>query len=273
MSFIHMPPKFLSPYSGTELGSAGNVFCKQVSTTTGGVGTVVDPPKNAADATVTLTTTGVEAIYTTAAIPASSTTSVSGTGLKALFTVNKNSGGANAAAGLAMTLNITASGTGYVSGDTVTFSLADLADAFNDITALSISAATAAIVFTFAAGIGNSLTYYGNAGETGWQTTLPATSTEAQLLTIVLPDDGVDTNDFDDQDYVIVCNATAGTAETLTASIGTLSASIHHNGTLNTDIITVRRGTTGGKAGGGLLEALVATDITVRLVKRQLSTA
>ena len=270
MSFIHMPPKFLSPYSGTELGSAGNVFCKQVSTTTGGVGTVVSPPKNAADATVTLTANGGADTYTTAAIPASSTTSVSGTGFKALFTVVKPGGGTEAS--LAMTLNITASGTGYVSGDTVTFSTDDVEDAF-DALALSSTVATAAIVFTFAAGIGNSLTYYGNAGETGWQTTLPATSTEAQLLTIVLPDDGVDTNDFADQDYVIVCNATAGTPETLTTSIGTLSASIHHDDTLNTDIITVRRGTTGGKAGGGLLEALVATDITVRLVKRQLSTA
>ena len=265
MSFIYMPPKFLSPYSGTELGSSGNVFCKQVSTTNGGVGTVVSPPTAADGSTpVTLTTTGSSAgsPYTTGSIPASSTTSASGTGFTAFFTVVKSGGGAQS--GQAITLNISASGTGYVAGDTVTFSLADLAEAFNA-TALSSCAATAAIVFTFAAGSGNSLTIYGNVGETGWQTTLPAISTDAQLLTIVIPDDGVDTNDFADANYVVVCNLTGGVAETLAASVGTVTGSIHHDGTLNTDTVTIRRGSSVG------LSTLPATDITVRLVKRQLS--
>jgi hypothetical protein len=268
MSFIYMPPKFLSPYSGTELGSSGNVFCKQVSTTNGGVGTVVSPPTAADGSTpVTLTTTGSSAgsPYTTGSIPASSTTSASGTGFTAFFTVVKSGGGAQS--GQAITLNISASGTGYVAGDTVTFSLADLAAVFDAVSGLSSSAATAPIVFTFAAGSGNSLTIYGNVGETGWQTTLPAVSANAQLLSIVIPDDGVDTNDFADANYVVVCNLTGGVAETLAASVGTVSASIHHDGTLNTDTVTVRRGSPVG------LSALAAADITVRLVRRQLSVA
>ena len=267
MSFIYMPPKFLSPYSGTELGSSGNVFCKQVTTTTGGVGTVVSPPTAADGSTpVTLTATGDPGTIPTASISASSTTSVNGTGFTAIFSVVKTGGAGSTTSSNALTLTITASGTGYVSGDTVTFSLADLAEAFNA-TALSSCAATAAIVFTFAAGSGNSLTIYGNVGETGWQTTLPAVSATAQLLTIVLPDDGVDTNDFADANYVVVCNLTGGVAETLTASVGTVTGSIHHDGTLSTDTVTIRRGSSVA------LSTLPATDITVRLVRRQLSVA
>ena len=268
MSFIYMPPKFLSPYSGTELGSSGNVFCKQVSTTNGGVGTVVSPPTAADGSTpVTLTATGDAGTIPTASISASSTTSVNGTGFTAIFSVVKTGGAGSTTSSNALTLTITASGTGYVSGDTVTFSLADLAEAFNA-TALSSCAATAAIVFTFATVTsGNSLTIYGNVGETGWQTTLPTVSANRQLLTIVLPNDGVDTNDFADANYVVVCNLTGGVAETLTASVGTVSASIHHNDALSTDTVSVRRGSPVG------LSSLAAADITVRLVRRQLSVA
>ena len=266
MSFIYMPPKFLSPYSGTELGSSENVFCKQVTTTTGGVGTVltgaavVDGDGTQVDYTGTQTDSTARDSPTAAL---TGTTSGSGSGFTVILSIT--TAAATAQTNRPITLTVTASGTGYAVGDTVTFTQVQVQEAFNAISTLGSSAVDGDIVFTFGAGVGNSLTIYGNVGETGWQTTLPAVSANAQLLSIVIPDDGVDTNDFADANYVVVCNLTGGVAETLAASVGTVTGSIHHDGTLNTDTVTIRRGSSVG------LSTLPATDITVRLVKRQLS--
>jgi len=272
MALLYQHPK--NPYAGTELGSASNVFCKQIASTSfidGGPGFVIQ-----AGAATYVATPGQDWItsstYTTLAIPPSTTNlsaGSSGSGMTATFTVVGS--GANQTASNIVVL-VSNPGTDYQVGDVLQWSdtvveaallAALLADA--NVTSITVSGDNSnPLNFTIAGELTGGVVTTVKAGETGWQFSLNAVAALTQLVTIVIPDNGIAGDDFAEQDYCVVVNATGGVAETATTTIGSMSSSIFHNTDNDTEQIMIRRST--GTAGSTLL----AADCTVRLVKRLL---
>jgi len=266
MSFIHMPPKFLSPYSGTELGSAGNVFCTQIATASfidGGPGFVLGTASSAFQAAPASGNWSSSGLKTSA--PLAATTVGTGTGLTASFSVTSESG-VNTAKHI--TVTVVNPGSGYVEGDILSWTNAAVTSALGTATGVAVTVSglnsnphsyeipalenTGSVVTTV------------KAGQNGWQFSVNSIAALTQLVTITIPDNGIAGDDFADQDYVIVANITGGVAETATTTVGTITGSIFHHSDTNTEQITLRRVT------GSAASTLLAGDVTVRLVKRML---
>jgi len=285
MALLHQPPQ--NPYSGTENGSASNVFCKQIANTSfiSGPGRTFAPAGGAAEGVFSPTSTVTAAgtltngeVFTTAGVLATSTTSTSGSGMTFQF---QSTGDGDTATTIGSMILANPGNGKYVQGDTLTFdltnntSLAALAyiattgsvgGAFGATCAFgaaNVVVTLAGLVTNTSSGIANVSTTV-KVGETGWQFALNSVTGLTQLVTIVLPDNGIATDDFADDDYCIVTNLAGGVPETATTTVGAMSASIDHDSGTSTDRITLRRVT------GSASSTLLAADCTVRLVKRML---
>lgn len=273
MALLYQPPQ--NPYAGTENGSAGNVFCKQIATASfidGGVGFVIQ-----ANAATYVATPGADwdttDTVTTLAIPPSTTTlsaGSSGSGMTATFTVVGS--GANQTASQILVV-VSNPGTNYQVGDVLQWSDAVVAAALvaalfavvQPVNTITIGGANAnPLELTIAAARSGGVVTTVEADETGWQFSLNSVSALTQLVTIVIPDNGIAGDDFAEQDYCIVTNLTGGIPETATTTIGTLTASIYHDTVSGTELISLRRVT------GSAASTLLPADCTVRLVKRML---
>jgi hypothetical protein len=171
----------------------------------------------------------------------------------------------------------------YVKGDTLTFDLSGDSSSTVGLAFIAITSPVtwpvsspktcafdkAAVVVTLAGEVTNTTSGLANVsttvkvGETGWQFGLNSVEGVTQLVTIVLPDNGIATDDFADDDYCIVTNLAGGVPETTTTTVGSMSASIDHDSGTSTERITLRRD-------AGNATSLLAADCTVRLVKRML---
>ena len=273
MALLYQPPKL--PYSGTDLGLGSNVFCKKILTANildGGPGASLSD--DGVDATIQAdwaTATFAAGTYSTQVT--SSSTTGAGTGMTATFSFTL-AGGEIDAAKIALSAVVTNPGSGYVSGEVVTWDTADILAKFQaGTTPPSPGAAVYSNVnsaYTLTLGAGSNATsavIYTEVGSSGWQFTLGGVSGQVQLVTIIIADDGIAGNDYADRDYVVVTNITGGVPETDTTTAGIASASIFHNTDNKTEQITLRR-SVGDR--GSASATLAAADVTVRLSKRQL---
>jgi len=274
MAFLYQPPRL--PYSGTELGLGSNVFCKKILSANildGGPGTSLTA---SAPATATITgkwvTAGLANGQTYATEVTFSSTTGTGTGMKAKFSFAY--AGEVDDDGIALSAEVTNPGSGYVSGEVVTWDAADILAKFKLGTnppTLSTAYTSVDSAYTLTLGAGSTSTsavIYTEAGSSGWQFTLGGVSGQVQLVTIIISDDGIAGNDYADSDYVVVTNITGGVAETEISTAGIASASIFHNTDNKTEQITLRRSV--GDRGSGTDATLAAADVTVRLSRRQL---
>ena len=289
MALLYQPPQ--NPYSGTENGSASNVFCNQIANTSfiSGPGRTFAPGAEDTEGvffdatTVTAGATMGTSVFTTAGVLASSTTSAAGSGMK--FQFQTTGDGDTASTIGSMILSNPGNGK-YVKGDTLTFDLtgdsaSEVGKAYIAITApttwpssgtppvktcafdkTAVVVTLAGLVTNTSSGLANVSTT-ANVGETGWQFALNSVTGLTQLVTIVLPDNGIATDDFADDDYCIETNLTGGVPETTTTTVGLMSTSIDHDSGTSTERITLRRD-------AGNATSLLAADCTVRLVKRML---
>jgi len=273
MALLYQPPQ--NPYSGTENGSASNVFCNQIATASfidGGPGFVIQAPAATYIATpgqnwVTSTVFTVEVTPTTTTLAAGS----NGAGLTANFTWTCS--GANQTAAQ-ITVTINNPGSGYIVGDVLEWSDAAVEAAMlvalateggPNVTSIAVSGANSdPLEYTVALVNSGGVVTTVAAGQNGWQFSVNSIAALTQLVTITIPDNGIAGDDFADQDYVIVANITGGVAETATTTVGTITGSIFHHSDTNTEQITLRRVT------GSAASTLLAGDVTVRLVKRML---
>ena len=274
MALLYQPPQ--NPYSGTENGSASNVFCNQIATASfidGGPGFVIQAPADTYIATPGQdwdTTT----VYTTAAIAPTTTTLAAGSagaGLTATFAVTGS--GANKTPAQ-ITVLISNPGSGYIVGDLLKWSDAAVEAAMlvalateggPNVTSIAVSGGNSApLKYTVALVNSGGVVTTAAAGQNGWQFSVNSIAALTQLVTITIPDNGIAGDDFADQDYLIVANITGGVAETATTTVGTITGSIFHHSDTNTEQITLRRVT------GSAASTLLAGDVTVRLVKRML---
>lgn len=277
MSILYQLPK--NPYAGTELGSASSTYCTQIAAASfldGGPGFVIQAPAAAYVATPgqNWVTTSV---YTTAAIAPTTTTLAAGStgaGLTATFSVTGS--GANQTAAQ-ITVTISNPGSGYVVGDVLEWSDADVETALlaalagdGNVSSIVVSGANSnPLEYTVASsGVGEPhIATTVGVGQDGWQFAVDAVSGLTQIITLIIPDNGISSDDFSNSDYVVVANVTGGAAETATTTAGIITGSIFHQSDSNTDEITLRRVT------GSAASTLLAADITVRLVKRMLTVA
>jgi len=288
MSLLYQPPQ--TPYAGTETGSASNIFCKQIASSgflsgpgrtfapAGGVGAGVFSPASTVTAAGTLPN---GEIFTTGGVLATSTTSTSGSGMTFQF---QSTGDGDTATTIGSMILLDPGNGKYTATDTLTSDLTDntspaalayIATTGDGSTAFGASCVfgAAAVVVTLSAAVTNtssglaSLSTTVDVGETGWQLSLNSVSGLTQIVTIVIPNNGIAGDDFTDQDYCVMTNLTGGISETATTTAGIVTASIYHNTATNTERISVRRAT------GSAASTLLATDCTVRLVKRQLPVA
>jgi hypothetical protein len=272
MALLYQPPQ--NPYSGTENGSASNVFCNQIATASfidGGPGFVIQAPATTYVATPGQNW-GTTTVYTTAAIAPTTTTLAAGSagaGLTATFAVTGS--GANQT-DAQVTVLISNPGSGYIVGDVLKWSDAAVETALlaallsdGNVTSIAVSGSNSnPLVYTVALVNSGGVVTTAAAGQNGWQFSVNSIAALTQLVTITIPDNGIAGDDFADQDYVIVANITGGVAETATTTVGTITGSIFHHSDTNTEQITLRRVT------GSAASTLLAGDVTVRLVKRML---
>ena len=272
MSILYQLPQ--NPYSGTELGSASSVFCNQIASSSfidGGPGFVIQAPAAAYVATPgqNWATTSV---YTTAAIAPTTTTLAAGStgaGLTATFSVTGS--GANQTAAQ-ITVTISNPGSGYIVGDVLAWSDADVETALlaalagdGNVSSIVVSGANSnPLEYTVSLTNSGGVVTTAVAGQTGWQFSVNAIAALTQLITITIPDNGITGDDYTVEDYVIVANITGGVPETATTTVGTITGSILHHSDTNTEQITLRRVT------GSATSTLLTGDVTVRMVKRML---
>jgi len=276
MALLYQPPKL--PYSGTELGLGSNVFCKKILSANildGGPGASLVA---SAPLTATIEANWTEAPFTvdttySVEVTSSSTTGT-GTGMTATFSFTTGNPIEGNGDPIALSAVVTNPGSGYVSGEVVTWDTADILAKFQaGTTPQSPETAVYDIVnsaYTLTLGAGSNATsavIYTEVGSSGWQFTLGGVSGQVQLVTIIIADDGIAGNDYADRDYVVVTNITGGVPETDTTTAGIASASIFHNTDNKTEQITLRR-SVGDR--GSASATLAAADVTVRLSKRQL---
>ena len=272
MSILYQLPK--NPYAGTELGSASSVFCNQIASASfidGGPGFVIQAP-----AATYVATPGqnwvTTSVYTTAAIAPTTTTLAAGStgaGLTATFSVTGS--GANQTAAQ-ITVTISNPGSGYVVGDVLAWSDADVETALlaalagdGNVTSITVSGANSnPLEYTVALTNSGGVVTTAVVGQTGWQFSVNSIAALTQLITITIPDNGITGDDYAVDDYVIVANITGGVPETATTTVGTITGSIFHHSDTNTEQITLRRVT------GSAASTLLGGDVTVRMVKRML---
>ena len=271
MALLYQPPKL--PYSGTELGLGSNVFCKKILSAN-----ILDGGPGASLVASAPLTATIEANWTEAAFTVDTTYSVevtsssttgTGTGMTATFSFTV--AGEADAAKLALSAVVNNPGSGYVSGEVVTWDAADILAKFQAAAPGGATYTNVNSAYTLTLGAGSNATsavIYTEVGSSGWQFTLGGVSGQVQLVTIIISDDGIAGNDYADSDYVVVTNITGGVAETEISTAGIASASIFHNTDNKTEQITLRRSV--GDRGSGTDATLAAADVTVRLSRRQL---
>lgn len=272
MSILYQLPQ--NPYSGTELGSASSVFCTQIASASfidGGPGFVIQAPAAAYVATPGENWDETN-VYTTAAIAPTTTTLAAGStgaGLTATFSVTGS--GANQTPAQ-ITVTISNPGSGYVVGDVLQWSDADVETALlaalagdGHVATITVSGANSnPLEYTVALTNSGGVVTTAVVGQTGWQFSVNSIAALTQLITITIPDNGITGDDYAVSDYVIVANITGGVPETATTTVGTITGSILHHADTNTEQITLRRVT------GSAASTLLAGDVTVRMVKRML---
>ena len=276
MAFLYQPPKL--PYSGTELGLGSNVFCKKIL-----AANILDGGPGASLAASVPGTATIQANWTAASFAAattyttevtSSSTTGTGTGMTATFSFTTTDPIDGDGDPIALSAVVNNPGSGYVSGEVVTWDLADILAKFQaGTTPASPVGATYTNVnsdytLTLGAGAGStSAVIYTEVGSSGWQFTLSSVSGQVQLVTIIIADDGIAGNDYAIDDYVVDTNITGGVPETDTSTAGIASASIFHNTDNQTEQITLRR-SVGDR--GAATATLANANVTVRLSRRQL---
>jgi len=273
MALLYQPPKL--PYSGTELGLGSNVFCKKILSAN-----ILDGGPGASLVASAPLTATIEANWTEAAFTVDTTYSVevtsssttgTGTGMTATFSFTTGNPIEGNGDPIALSAVVTNPGSGYVSGEVVTWDAADILAKFQAAAPGGATYTNVNSAYTLTLGAGSNATsavIYTEVGSSGWQFTLGGVSGQVQLVTIIISDDGIAGNDYADSDYVVVTNITGGVAETEISTAGIASASIFHNTDNKTEQITLRRSV--GDRGSGTDATLAAADVTVRLSRRQL---
>jgi hypothetical protein len=255
-------------YSGTGSGMTISMTTKATPTSDSVVSVTIVNPGSGYLATETITITQAQMRQLTGLTDITMVTSV-------VITIGLNSG----TIGNINSMILANPGNGkYVKGETLTYDLSNdststvglayigLIGSLGTAWGATCAFGAANVVVTLAgkvtSGLANISTTV-NVGETGWQFSLGDVGGTTQLITIVIPDNGIADDDFADNEYNIVTNLTGGVAETATTSIGSMTASVSHDSTSSTERLTLRRD-------AGNATSLLTADCSVRLVKRNL---
>lgn len=281
MAFIYQPPR--NPYSGTELGASGNVYCQNITLIDGGQGFNIGP-STATEYQYTPTggsgNWNVGTTYTSLAIAPTTTTlsaGSNGSGLTATFAVT-GSGGANKNPAN-ITVLISNPGVSYQPGDVLVWSNAAVAAAIqaaidlagdSGVTAGDVGGAAAPLTYTITA-MSDSASDQGfqsvsRSTGLGWQFKLPNTAQTEQYVELLIPDDNDDDNNLAANEKCVQVNITGhDPVENSSQTAGIAVATIFNvaGGELDgADIIRIRR--------TGVSIPLDTCYMTVRIVDRQL---
>ena len=279
MALLYQPPR--NPYSGTELGASGNVYCQNITLIDGGQGFNIGPA-TATDYQYTPTTGNwnVATTYTSVAIAPTTTTlstGSNGSGLTATFAVT-GSGAANQSPAN-ITVLISNPGVSYKPGDVLVWSNAAVAAAIqaaitlaadSGVTAGTVGGAADPLTYTITAmtdsGSDQGFQSVSRSTGLGWQFVLPNTAQTEQYVELLIPDDNDDDNNLAANEKCVMVNITGhDPVENAQQTAGLAVATIYNvaGGDLDgADIIRIRR------TGAGI--ALDTCYMTVRVVDRQL---
>jgi len=280
MALLYQPPR--NPYSGTELGASGNVYCQNITLIDGGQGFNIGPG-TATDYQYTPTGNwNVGTTYTSLAIAPTTTTlsaGSNGSGLTATFAVT-GSGAANDNPAN-ITVLISNPGVGYQPGDVLVWSNADVEAAIlaaialaggTSVTAGTVGGAAAPLGLTYTitamsdSGSDQGFQSVSRSTGLGWQFVLPNTAETEQYVELLIPDDNDDDNNLAANEKCVMVNITGhDPVENAQQTAGLAVATIFNvaGGELDgADIIRIRR------TGAGI--SLDTCYMTVRVVDRQL---
>lgn len=271
MAFIYQPPR--NPYSGTELGASGNVYCQNITLIDGGQGFNIGPDPATNYQYTPGANWAASETYTSDPIAPSTTTlsaGSNGSGLTATFAVTGSAGTTTASN---ITVLISNPGVGYQPGDILEWSNAAVAAAIGpktSVTTGTVSGAAAPLTYTITA-MTDSASDQGfqsvsRSTGLGWQFKLPNTAQTEQYVELLIPDDNDDDNNLAANEKCVIVNITGhDPVENSSQTAGLAVATIYNvaGGDLDgADIIRIRR------TGAGI--ALDTCYMTVRVVDRQL---